>query len=64
MEQIRQVTKTTDGRHIGATFDLCTVTNKLVIGGCEFNVIQILENKIISSNYIIEFTTVTDTDNG
>lgn len=55
MQKIRVITKTTDGKHIGARFDLCEVGKKLTVGGTVFDVWKIEENRILSYNYIIEF---------
>lgn len=60
MEKIRQVIRTTDGKYIGTKFDLLKAEEegRIEIGGCIFNVSQILENKIVSANYIVEFTKI------
>lgn len=64
MEKIRRVLRTTDGKYIGTTFDLSRAESegRIEIGGCIFNVSQILENKIVSANYIVEFTKIKGID--
>lgn len=55
MKKIRQITRTTDGQHIGKTFDLNEVNDRIELDGTIFVVYKKIDNKIISNNYIVEF---------
>jgi hypothetical protein len=58
MDAKRIVTKTTDGRFVGRVVVIADDKTTALIDDQQFPVNQLLPNKIVSSNYIIEFKIV------